>query len=124
MVAGAHELSGKGVAKASLVTEFGLAPDAVDRIVERLKGRGLIADVRGDINGYIPGRSASTISLDEVLKAFRSSDVEIADGSTSPVLRKLASDLDRARQERTHGVTIADLIPEQSAPTLRAEDDD
>lgn len=124
VVAGAHELSGQGVAKAGLVTEFGLAPDVVDRIVDRLKVRGLIADVRGDINGYIPGRSASTISLDEVLKVFRSSDVELADGSTSPVLRTLASDLDQARQQRTRGVTIADLIPEQSAPTLQKDDDD
>ncbi len=124
VVAGAHELSGKGVAKAGLVTEFGLAPDGVDRVVERLKARGLIAEVRGDINGYIPGRSAATISLDEVLRVFRSSDIELADGSTSPVLRALASDLDQARKQRTHGVTIADLIPEQSAPTLHAEDDD
>jgi len=124
VVAGAHELSGKGVSKASLVTEFGLAPDAVDRVVERLKGRGLIADVRGDINGYIPGRSASSISLDEVLKVFRSSDIEIADGSTSPVLRTLASELDQARQQRTRGVTIADLIPDQSAPTPHDDDQD
>ena len=124
LVAGAHDQSGKGVSKASLVTEFGLAPDVVDRIVERLKTRGLIADVRGDINGYIPGRSANTITLDEVLKVFRSSDIEIADGSTSPVLRTLASELDQARQPRTRGVTIADLVPEQSAPTLHAEDDD
>jgi membrane protein len=124
LVAGAHEVSGKGVSKAGLVTEFGLAPDIVERIVERLKTRGLIADVHGDINGYIPGRSASTISLDEVLKAFRSSDIEIADGSTSPVLRTLASELDQARQQRTRGVTIADLVPDQNAPTLHAEDQD
>jgi len=122
-VAAAHELSGKGVAKTNLVTEFGLPPDVVDRIVERLKTRGLIAEVSGDINGYIPGRSAATISLDEVLKVFRSSDVELADGSTSPVLRTLASDLDQARQQRTRGVTIADLIPEPSAPAHLSGDD-
>ena len=124
VVAGAHERSGKGLEKASLVTEFGLAPDVVDRIVERLKGRGLIAEVRGDINGYIPGRAAATISLDEVLRAFRSSDIEIADGSTSPVLRTLASDLETARQQRTRGVSIAALIPEQSAPARRLSDDE
>lgn len=124
VVAGAHEVSGKGVAKISLVTEFGLAADVVDRIVERLKGRGLIAEVHGDINGYIPGRAAATITLDEVLAAFRSSDIEIADGSTSPLLRALATDLDQSRQKRTQGLTIANLIPEQSAPARRFPDDD
>jgi len=123
VVAGAHELSGKGMAKTNLVTEFGLPPDVVDRIVERLKARGLIAEVSGDINGYIPGRSAATISLDEVLKVFRSSDIELADGSTSPVLHALATDLDQARQQRTRGVTIADLIPEPSAPERLSGDD-
>ncbi|HEY4185643.1 MAG TPA: YhjD/YihY/BrkB family envelope integrity protein [Polyangia bacterium] len=124
VVAGAHEVSGKGVEKTNLVTEFGLAVDVVDRIVERLKGRGLIAEVHGDINGYIPGRAAATITVDEVLAAFRSSDIEIADGSTSPVLRALASDLDQSRQKRTQGLTIANLIPEQSAPDRRFPDDD
>jgi membrane protein len=116
MVAGAHEVSGRGIAKTNLVTEFGLAVDVVDRVVERLKARGLIAEVHGDINGYIPGRAAAAITLDEVLSAFRSSDIEIADGSTSPVLRALASELDESRKQRTQGMTIADLIPHENAP--------
>ncbi len=116
MVAGAHEVSGRAIAKTNLVTEFGLAVDVVDRVVERLKARGLIAEVHGDINGYIPGRAAAAITLDEVLSAFRSSDIEIAEGSTSPVLRALASELDESRKQRTKGMTIADLIPHENAP--------
>src|SRR3569832_1074153 len=64
VVAGAHELSGKGVSKASLITEFGLAPDAVDRVVERRGGRGRGAGGRGGGGGGGPGRAAGGGSLD------------------------------------------------------------
>ena len=57
-VAATHEVGGAGHPKERLVTEFGLTPDNVERVVARLKPRGLIAEVRGDINGYIPGRPA------------------------------------------------------------------
>jgi membrane protein len=112
VVAAAHEVSGSAVTQSRLVTEFGLTPHVIDRIVERLKGRGLIAEVRGDINGYIPGRAAATITLDDVLGAFRSSDIELAEGTTSGTLRALVADLEDIRQQRTQGLTIADLLPE------------
>ncbi|MBC8132051.1 MAG: YihY family inner membrane protein [Deltaproteobacteria bacterium] len=116
VVAAAHETFGKGVPKAQLVTDFGLTADVIERIVERLKKRGLIADVQGDINGYIPGRAANTITLDDVLGAFRSSDIELAEGTASDALRSLVSDLDVARKKRTHGLTIADVLPLAAAP--------
>ena len=83
-VAATHEAGGAGHPKERLVTEFGLTPHNIERVVARLKARGLIAEVRGDLNGYVPGRAAATIQLDEVLAAFRSTDVEIAHGTTSP----------------------------------------
>ena len=61
-------------------------PDNVERVVARLKARGLIAEVRGDLNGYVPAAPAHTIRLEDVLAAFRSSDVEIAARRTSPAL--------------------------------------
>src|SRR6185436_299314 len=69
---------GAGYPKEKLATEFGLTPDTVDQIIARLKVRGLVAEVHGDINGYIPGRAARTIKLEDVLAAFRATDVEIA----------------------------------------------
>ena len=59
-VAATHEVGGAGHPKEQLVTEFGLTPDNVERVVARLKQRGLIGEVRGDINGYIPARPAAT----------------------------------------------------------------
>ena len=116
-VAGAHDSGKAGLPKERLATEFGLTPDIIGRVVDRLKSRGLIAEVHGDINGYIPGRAADTITLDDVLKAFRSSDIEIAQGATAPALRELVADLEENRRLRVKGLTIADLYP-------RAGDDD
>jgi membrane protein len=111
-VAGAHETGGAGVRKERLATDFGLTPDIIERIVARLKGRGLIAEVHGDINGYIPGRAADSIMLDDVLAAFRSTDLEIAQGATAPALRALVADLDENRRNRIKGLTIADIYPQ------------
>ena len=121
-VAGAHEVSGKGLSKAALVTDFGLTASVVERIVERLKSRGLIAEVHGDINGYIPGRAASAIRLQEVLAVFRSGDLEVADGAISPTLRSLVNELDEAREQRTRGLTIADLLPTPASPISDSSD--
>jgi membrane protein len=111
-VAATHEAGGAGHPKERLVTEFGLTPHNVERVVNRLKARGLIAEVRGDLNGYIPGRAASTIPLDEVLAAFRSTDIEIAhSGATAPALQKLVDELEEGRRRRIAGVTIANLMP-------------
>jgi membrane protein len=115
-VAATHEVGGAGYPKEQLVTEFGLTPDNVERVVARLKQRGLIGEVRGDINGYIPARPAASIRLEEVLSAFRSSDIELAHGATSPVFAKLVGELEEGRRRRIAGVTIAELMPLQETP--------
>jgi membrane protein len=120
-VAATHEQGGAGLTKERLVTDFGLTPDNVDRVVARLKTRNLIAEVRGDINGYVPGRAASAIRLEEVLAVFRSSDIELAHGQTSPALADLVTELEEGRRMLIGNVTIADLIQrptqvEESAP--------
>ena len=94
------------------MTEFGLTPHNVDRIVTRLKARGLIAEVRGDINGYIPGRAASTIparrgSVGVPVHGHRAG----RGGDVARVAATLVQDLDESRRRRIGGVTIADLMP-------------
>jgi len=54
--------------------------------------------VQGDKEGFIPGRAAGSISLQDVLAAFRSTDLEAALGTTSPELATLIKDLEDARQ--------------------------
>ena len=117
VVAAGRERAQGGVSKKDLVNALGLSPDNVERIVTRLKSRGLIAEVHGDVNGYIPGREARSITLDEVLKAFRSTDVELAEGVTSPTLRALVDELEETRKQHTAGLTIANLLPEGGGDT-------
>src|SRR5262252_7300415 len=45
-VAETHENGGAGHPKERLVTEFGLPPEIIEQIAARLKGRGLLAEVR------------------------------------------------------------------------------
>jgi len=110
-VAADYERGGRGVERGFLSREFGLSVEVIDRIAARLKARGLIAEVQGDKEGFIPGRSASSISLQEVMAAFRSTDLETAQGSTSPALAQLIKDLEEARRTRIGGITMADLLP-------------
>jgi membrane protein len=125
-IAAEHERGGHGYPKEKLATEFGLTPDTVDQILARLKTRGLVAEVHGDINGYIPGRAANAITMEDVLIAFRATDVEIAHGTTSPALQALVNELETTRRKRIAGVTIADLLPDRSGmePLPEPSDED
>ena len=110
-IAANYENGGHGVGRATLSRDFGLSIDVIDRIATRLRSRGLIAQVAGDREGFIPGRPASNISLDEVLTAFRSTDLEAAQGKTAPELAALIRDLEESRKARIGNTTIADLLP-------------
>ena len=110
-VAADYQRGGKGIDRTSLGREFGLSVDVIDRIAFRLKNQGLLAEVQGDKEGFIPGRAAASITLQNVLAAFRSSDLEAAPGATSPALTAMIKDLEEARQTRIGAITIAELMP-------------
>jgi len=110
-IAANYDKGGRGVDRATLSRDFGLSVDVIDRIAARLRARGLLALVAGDRDGFIPGRPASRIPLDEVLAAFRSTDLEAAEGNTAPELATLIHDLEESRKARIGNTTIADLLP-------------
>jgi membrane protein len=112
-IAANFDRGGHGVDRASLSKQFGLSVDAIDRIATRLRKRGLLAQVAGDREGFIPGRPAGRITLDEVLSAFRSTDLEAAPVNCSPELALLIRDLEASRKARVGATSIADLLPEQ-----------
>jgi hypothetical protein len=68
----------------------------------------------------VPGRPADTITLEDVLAAFRATDVELASGATSPALQALVTDLDEERKRRIQGVTIGDLMPDTEGTVVSA----
>jgi DNA-binding IscR family transcriptional regulator len=111
LVAANFERGGPGLDRATLTREFGLSVDVIDRIAARLRAKGLLAQVAGDREGFIPGRPASRISLDEVLAAFRSTDLQTAQGTVSPELQALIRDLEESRRARVGSTTLADLMP-------------
>jgi membrane protein len=118
-VAAAHERGGPGIARDQLAKEFSLSTDVVGRIVHRLKQHGLIAEVRGDKQGLIPARSSRSIRLDDVLEAFRATDLQIARGVLSPALAQVLHDLEESRQKQIQGVTLADLLPDEPAAVAK-----
>jgi membrane protein len=110
-IAANFETGGRGVDRASLSREFVLSVDVIDHIATRLRSRGLLAQVAGDREGFIPGRPAARIALEEVLAAFRATDLDTAPGQTSPELATLIRELDESRKARIGSTTIADLLP-------------
>jgi membrane protein len=110
-VAGDHERGGLGLTVDALAQGFGLAPESIERISDRLKERGLIAEVQGDKQGFIPGRAATAITVADVMAAFRSTDLEVAHGLTSEALANLIDELHDDRRQRIEGLTLADLVP-------------
>jgi len=114
-VAAHHERGGPGIGRDQLAKDFGLSSDVVGRIVERLKEHGLIAEVRGDKVGLIPARASTAIRLDDVLDAFRATDLQIARGALSPNLAQVLHDLEETRQKQIQGVTLAHLLPADEA---------
>jgi membrane protein len=115
-VAGDHERGGRGLGVDALAQEFGVSPEVIERICGRLKERGLIAEVQGDKQGFIPGRAATAITVADVLGCFRSTDLEAAEGATSPALATLIRDLQADRLKRIEGLTVADLVARDGAP--------
>jgi membrane protein len=114
-VAADYRRGGKGLTREALAQDFALSPEVTDRITDRLKSQGLIAEVQGDKQGFIPGRAAEAITMEDVLAAFRATDLETAEGVTSPALSQLVQDLEESRRARIAGVTIADLVPDLAA---------
>jgi membrane protein len=110
-VAADFESGGHGVDRATLSRNFGLSVEAVEHIAARLRARGLLAQVAGDREGFIPGRPADRIPLEEVLSAFRATDLQTMPVTTSPQFQQLIQDLEESRQHRIGQTTMADLLP-------------
>jgi DNA-binding IscR family transcriptional regulator len=109
-------VGGHGIHRASLSKEFGLSVEVIDRIAARLRACGLLAEVAGDREGFIPGRPAARITLDEVLAAFRSTDIATAPAGAWPAFQTLIRDLEESRKARIGSTSIADLLPGRWPP--------
>lgn len=98
-------------------TELGdvleLAEDALDHIMKRLKAAGLIVEVEGDIDGWVPARAPAEVSVVDVLKLFRAVDGRVG---AAPALAEALRAIDHATLIATTGQSIETLAGEAADP--------
>ena len=101
---------GKGLTRAALASRFDVGEIVVERIFRRLKEHGLVLEVEGDAEGYLPARPPAAITLADVLLAFRGADIVAASPTGERTRLDLAlGEVDDRQRERAHGVTFEDL---------------
>ena len=111
-----HFHQGRGsYPKSHLILKYGLPPHWVDGTFKRLNEEGLIYEVEGDTNGYIPARPLNDITLDQLLDAFEGNRNGFTqDDDTFPEsVETLLGQLRAVRYEILQSRSIEELI----APT-------
>lgn len=98
----------KTLSRAKLAERFDLGDEVIDRLVGRLTERDLLMEVEGATRGLAPARPPSTITLAEVMSAFRVGDLDDRRGGRTAVDQLLA-ELERDAAQRTATTTLADL---------------
>jgi len=81
----------------------------VDRIFKRCEDAKLVYEVEGQIDGYVPARALSTITLEQVVDVFESNLDQVADGF-SDVVDELFNQLCAAHDEIFRNRSIEELI--------------
>lgn len=109
-VAQAYGRGDKVVSRQALADRFDLSSDALERLTSRLCDRDLLLEVEGEHTGFMPARPLSTITLAEILSAFRAEDrFGTAARRDETAVETLLMELDQATEARTRSVTLAEL---------------
>ena len=102
----------KVLSRRALEQRFDLSDEVLSRITHRLKEHDLLIEVTGDVNGFLPARPPSEISLAHVLRAFRGSDVvapSTAIGART-ALDKVLGDIEADTLQRTGNLYLDELL--------------
>jgi membrane protein len=91
-----------------LADRFALSEDIAKRVIARLKAKGLLVEVQGEVNGLLLARPADQLKIEEILAAF--SPTDIRSGPDTPVLDELLREVEQARRDRLSDRTVADLL--------------
>ena len=101
-----HFYQGNGAySKSDMMSKYGLSQDLVSRVFKRLEDAELVYKVEGQIDGYVPARALSTITLEQVVDAFESNLDRL-----SEVTDELSNQLFTARCEILCNRSIEELI--------------
>lgn len=98
-------------ARDSLAARFDVSVDIVDRIFRRLKERGLVIEVQGEAEGYLPARPPAQITLAEVFAPFRGADLLTASPRSSARTRldEVIAELELHSRDKLRSVTLEEL---------------
>ncbi len=100
----------KSISRRRLQDQFDLTTNGLESLLHRLKTRSLVLEVEGDHPGLLPARPPSTISLRQVLDAFRSDDIQKDSGTNQSKLDQVLADLDAHTQQRTDTLQLSELL--------------
>lgn len=108
----AYSGGAKAVSKGKLESQFDLSGDVMLRLVNRLKLADLLVEVEGDVNGLMPARPPSEITLSAVLGAFRGDDVrpDLGEGIDVARLDKVLNEIEADTRARTARITMDKLL--------------
>jgi membrane protein len=102
----------RALPRGELQARFQLTDEALDRMLHRLRDAGLVMEVEGDTEGYLPARPPDTMTLAEVLSLFRGglgATPMRPPGAPAARLDEALADLERSTRERTAAITMDEL---------------
>ncbi len=102
----------KVLSRRALEQRFDLSDEVITRLSQRLKEHDLLIEVSGDVNGFLPARPPSEISLAHVIRAFRGSDVVEASTAigSHTALDKVLADIEADTLQRTGDLYLDELL--------------
>jgi membrane protein len=100
---------GRATERSDLMSRLGLDEGAIERLLHRLRARGLLLEIDGDTTGYLPARAPADVTLADVLDCFRGGDVALRDGPTTERLDAVLDDIDEALRSKGASVTLEQL---------------
>ena len=94
-----------------VAVSLGVAEEIVHESFERFKAAGLIYEVQGDTDGYLPARALETITLDQLVAAVEHEmTAHFAEGLSSEVRERMLEVLAESQRECLEKVTVASLL--------------
>lgn len=89
----------------------GVAEEIVHASFERFKAAGLVYEVHGDTDGYLPARALEEITLDQLIAAVEGEmTAHFAAGLSSEAGARVLDVLVQSQRERLEKVTVASLL--------------
>lgn len=94
-----------------VVTRSGVSAEVVHQNFERFKAAGLIYEVEGDTDGYLPARALEDITLATLVDAVENERaMRFAPGISSESGASVLRTLQQSQRERLEKVTVASLV--------------